>query len=234
MRWSPARSPRDHDGKESAVLRSGEWADMKIRMPVLSAVAVCCIAFGAQPLAAEEQTMPSSAIITAVHVFHPSIPHGTPVSGNCWTTSIATNRPSAYRCMAGNSISDPCFATSNSSIVVCDANPAKNKRGFAMRVKGPLPAAPRPTGPITPWLVQLRDGTTCSPLTGTRPFANGVVVGYDCAPMHKPPAGTYVGLADQLRMYKPLWTGRRVLYRGDAHGTVIVSSNWVPIVAAWR
>ncbi|MBV9103482.1 MAG: hypothetical protein JO060_07805 [Candidatus Eremiobacteraeota bacterium] len=171
---------------------------------------------------------------TVVHVFHPTVPKGKTVSGNCWTTSIATNRKGAYRCMAGNAISDPCFATSTPDIVVCDADPAKNNPGFAMRVKGPLPAAVPLSGPVTPWLVQLRDGTTCSPLTGTRALVGKVVVGYDCAPVKKPPSGTYVGLADTLRSSAPLWKAQRLLYKAASSGAVLVSSSWVPIAAVWR
>src|SRR5581483_3492685 len=101
---------------------------------------------------------------TAVRVFVPKIPSGTPITGNCWTNSIATNRKGAYRCMNGNAISDPCFATKKASIVVCDADPSTGKPGFAMRVSGPFPPALPVNGPVTPWLLKLADGTSCQPL----------------------------------------------------------------------
>jgi hypothetical protein len=171
---------------------------------------------------------------TAVHVFKPVAPATTSITGQCWTTSIATDRPGAYRCMNGNAISDPCFTTDKPAIVVCDADPSKGRPGFAMRAKGSLPPSEAVAGPYMPWLIKLADGTTCTPFTGTRPFVGKLVIGYGCSPAKAPAHGSFVGLADSLNMKPPLWLAKRVIYRDTAAGSVLVSATTVPIAAAWR
>src|SRR5580704_2213338 len=133
-----------------------------------SRVLSCVAALAALPALLAAPVVAGAAPPTAVHVFAAAVPKGKPIAGNCWTTSIATNRHGAYRCMAGNSISDPCFTTSTPDIVVCDPNPVAGEPGFAMRVHGPLPASPPVKGTVMPWLVELYDGIVCMPLTGTR------------------------------------------------------------------
>ena len=171
---------------------------------------------------------------TAVHTYHPQIPKGAPVAGNCWTSSIATSRPDAYRCMNGNAISDPCFATEKPDIVVCDPDPANGKPGFALRQKGALPASPTVAGAPAPWLVQLRDGTTCSPLTGTRPLVHELVVAYSCTPAKGQPDDVYAGLAEHIDSSSATWYARRIAYRSGKNGAELVASTRVPLAAVWR
>jgi hypothetical protein len=170
---------------------------------------------------------------TAVHAYSPSHPSGTPKNGDCWTNSIASNRPTAYRCMVGNNIYDPCFQSSSSTVVVCDANPAKRQPGFALHVTKPLPAAQKPNGPILPFMVQLRDGSICTPETGTRALVGKTVVGYDCTASGQA-TDTYVGLGDKLNMKSPIWTAQRIVYRSGSKGPQLVSSATVQIAAVWR
>jgi hypothetical protein len=87
------------------------------------------------------------------------------VRGHCWTSSIASRRSDAYRCMAGNEIHDPCFATSGTG-VVCPANPSANT-GLRISLVKPLPVANRGNG-RNPWMMQLAGGITCNIGTGTR------------------------------------------------------------------
>jgi hypothetical protein len=205
---------------------------MNLRLSLLACAgaASLLLAVGAGPAS----STPAKPGPTVVHVYKPKVPAGKPVTGNCWTTSIATNRPDAFRCMNGNSISDPCFTTDNPDIVVCDPDPSMGKAGFAMRVKGPLPAGPRLKGAAMPWLVLLRDGTTCSPLTGTRDLVAGLIVGYGCEPAKGQPTDTYVGLGDTLDSKSATWFARRIAYRAGKNSPVLVSSTRAPIAAVWR
>lgn len=87
------------------------------------------------------------------------------ISGSCWTASIASTRADAYRCMAGNSIHDPCF-TINSSTVACPLNATVN-RGIRMQLTSPLPHANVGGTTNTAWLMTLASGSTCNLGTGT-------------------------------------------------------------------
>ncbi|MBV8149241.1 MAG: hypothetical protein JO092_09140 [Candidatus Eremiobacteraeota bacterium] len=85
-------------------------------------------------------------------------------SGWCWTSSIASTRTDAYRCMAGNEIYDPCFTRGTSS-VVCPENLVNNS-GLALKLTKPLPP---PASPLAaqPWAMVLAGRKTCNRGTGT-------------------------------------------------------------------
>ncbi len=120
---------------------------------------------------------------TEVVVFMPAIPTGETQQGACWTRSIALDRPGAWRCMAGNSIHDPCFQVPpHHDEVVCGANPALRKTGFVMKLSKPLPAeAPTSLGAAASWwIMQLADGSVCEPFTGTLSQVNGEIARWFC------------------------------------------------------
>lgn len=103
-----------------------------------------------------------------------------------------------------------------------------------MRVTGALPASLPVNGPVSPWLLQLRGGMTCEPLTGTRSLIGKLLIAYGCtAPKGQAP-NTYVGLADTLYTKSAVWYARRVVYRSGNNGPELVSSERVPIAAVWR
>src|SRR5215831_8642310 len=56
---------------------------------------------------------PSAVPATQVITFRPAVPTGKRRSGDCWTESIAVDRPEAWRCAAGNAIYDPCFTVAD-------------------------------------------------------------------------------------------------------------------------
>jgi hypothetical protein len=66
--------------------------------------------------------------MTAVHIYAPFgmseapvLPIARTVTGYCWTSSNATDRTDAWRCMTGNYIYDPCFAASRvAHFVLCN------------------------------------------------------------------------------------------------------------------
>ncbi len=91
---------------------------------------------------------------------------GKAVKGYCWTGSIASASPTAYRCMVGNSIMDPCFFVSN-KVVNCPQDLAANT-GVVINLTKPLP---KNNGWKNgkPWRYQVAGGSgiTCNAGTGT-------------------------------------------------------------------
>ena len=91
---------------------------------------------------------------------------GKTVSGYCWTSSNASPRSDAYRCMIGNSIMDPCFKIS-AKVVNCPQNLVANT-GTIIALPKPLPQG-NPKAAPKPWTFQLAGGSgiTCNAGTGT-------------------------------------------------------------------
>jgi hypothetical protein len=174
---------------------------------------------------AEEVVAAPSTGRTEVIAFTPTVPNAPARDGYCWTPSIALPRADAWRCMIGNAIEDPCFATRDvSNAVICGANPVTGAAGFLLRLTKPLPAASAIASPSpAPWIVQLAIGenqvpgpyampppkTYCSPLTGTMPIVDGLAVPYLCWEANvesKPKLGdTQIGLLDDFSVGK-VWT----------------------------
>lgn len=122
-------------------------------------------------------TAPAS---TEVVRFVPAKPDAsTTQDGTCFARSAALSwRDDTYRCMAGNRISDPCFA-------LTDASTKADARPFLMRVTGGLPsgapnAAQIEAGKKNGWLVRLADGTVCGFLTGATAGFDGKRINYGC------------------------------------------------------
>jgi hypothetical protein len=104
-------------------------------------------------------------------------------TGHCWTSSIAAPfRPDAWRCMIGNQIADPCFTARQPGHAICGMSPVVGEPGFDLKLTQPLP--PPGTPPAArerrAWLIELADGTICTPFTGTMPQINGEPARYGC------------------------------------------------------
>jgi hypothetical protein len=97
---------------------------------------------------------------TVVSTFVPRIPSGSPLSGSCPGTSIASERVDAYRCFVGSIIYDPCFATREPRILECDADPQQRTIGFAVQSIEPLEVH-RSNDSQRPWIIELANGTVC-------------------------------------------------------------------------
>ena len=83
---------------------------------------------------------------TTIINYLPSVPAQTQ-AGSCWTSSIVTPIASAWRCMVGNQIFDPCLIADDGQTLVCGADPSKGEPGFQLDLTGPLPqpeAIPQP------------------------------------------------------------------------------------------
>lgn len=155
----------------------------------------------------------TNAPATQVIAFEPSAPaSSTPVeSGSCWTSSIAAPfRSDAWRCSVGNAINDPCFQIPGSDKLLCGVNPAvpAATSSFVLTLTKPLPkpnVAPGTAPADWAWLIQLTDGTACSPFTGTLPITQGgVTASYGCAP--KKPGGEGLLIFGDLNTAADAWT----------------------------
>jgi hypothetical protein len=181
--------------------------------------------------------LPAVAQVAATRVltYRPAVPPGHPADGECWTTSIATNRPGAYRCFHGNEIFDPCFAA-RPDLVVCDPNPALGKPGFALRLTRTLPAGTPLPGPVTPWMVLLADGNVCTPLTGTRAMIERQIIAYDCAKRDARIGenGPWTGLLEGSMTPGRVWRVRKAVYTSGSMGQVKGTITTAAIAALWR
>ena len=137
-----------------------------------------------QPQAVTQETNPPTEVIP----FTPLISGLEAIQkGTCRTNSIAAPyRADAWRCMVGNSISDPCFEISNSKNLFCNIDPTNSAStsSFVLQLDKLLPKSEVPTS--TPsnwaWAILLNDGTYCTPFTGTRPFSStGEAAYYSCS-----------------------------------------------------
>ncbi len=154
-----------------------------------------------------------AAPATQVVVYEPSAwASSTPAEqGSCWTSSIAAPfRSDAWRCSVGNAISDPCFQIPGSAALLCGANPAvpSATSSFVLHLMKPLPKPEVPPGSVPAdwaWLIQLADGTVCSPFTGTLPITQGgVAASYGCAP--KTPGAEGLLIFGDLNTSSSAWT----------------------------
>jgi hypothetical protein len=106
------------------------------------------------------------------------------VSGYCWTGSLAAERSDAWRCMTGNSIYDPCYASKVASGAVYCPDYTNQRRLLAIRLTKPLPlgeANPHPVSTATyPTTIVLTNGATCAFLTGASNVVAGKRNNYGC------------------------------------------------------
>ena len=207
------------------------------------AFAPSSVTTGPQPAASPTGTAPAPAApSTQVIAYTPPAPASSTAveSGSCWTNSIAAPfRADAWRCAVGNGIDDPCFTIPGStSTLLCNINPADpaSTSTFVLRLTKPLPQSQTPQG-LPPanwaWLVQLSDGTLCSPFTGTLPFtATGQTANYGCAPG---PLGKDVMIFGGLNNSSSLWTAEIGTISPSKSGPpVLASSSTVNISTVWQ
>jgi len=153
--------------------------------------------------------------------------------GKCWTGSIAVSRPDAWRCMIGNEIVDPCFASADSKFVVCGPNPAKGDPGFGLKLTEPLPKSDVQATPSKDggWLVELADGTLCRPRTGAGWEVQGKLVNYYCESKQK---GRQIDLLEELNTSKPLWTAQKATIANDDGGPKLLKLQIMGVKTVWQ
>lgn len=104
------------------------------------------------------------------------------ISGSCWTTSIADSRSTAFRCMSGNAIYDPCFAPSTgvAHYVLCPQYPVAPVLRIHLTKRLPSnPAGGNPTR-FPPWALQTSSGKWCTMITGATGLIAGKRMSYGC------------------------------------------------------
>jgi hypothetical protein len=156
--------------------------------------------------------------------------------GYCWVNSVADPfRKDAWRCMVENSIFDPCFETSQKGAVFCQADPTQPD-SFLINLTKPLP---KPVVPQTVqdnwgWFVKLKDGTYCSPFTGTRPFfgtgPDAQVAYYGC---HSNNQDEQIVLLGDLAAGN-VWTADEAILTKTNTNWTIKSSQKVDIDTVWQ
>lgn len=101
-------------------------------------------------------------------------------SGTCFTSSITVAARSAYRCLAGNQLLDPCFVVPGhrQRAVDCYADPWTGAVRLHLTKALPKPGAPLKIA--DPWAIRLADGTKCVVATGTSRLLHGVAMRYQC------------------------------------------------------
>lgn len=87
------------------------------------------------------------------------------IDGNCWTSSIASTRADAYRCMTGNEIYDPCFVIDPKS-VGCPTDLSADS-GIVLNLTKPLPPPESPLPVTQAFAMVLQSGAKCNRGTGT-------------------------------------------------------------------
>jgi hypothetical protein len=180
--------------------------------------------------------MPASGQATRIVKFMPGAPGRVVREGNCWTNSIAIPRPDAWRCMIGNVIVDPCFASADKSYAVCEANPARGVPGFRLKLTEPLPKPDVPAQSMTSeynsgWLVQLADGTICRPVTGRSFEVQGKSANYYCENVQN---GMEIVLLEGLNAEKPLWTAEKATVVQGSKGPKLLKSQKIAVKTVWQ
>lgn len=141
-----------------------------------------------QPVAAQSSQQPAWNGITRQRVFAPYDATGALTvhstdggTGSCFATSIAVPLAGVYRCLAGNTLLDPCFAPAKETTpetVACFLSPWSDAR--VITVSGALPAFHPVLMTGNPWAVELANGVRCVAVTGAVPSYNDVDLTYRC------------------------------------------------------
>lgn len=146
------------------------------------------------------------------------------VRGSCFSGSVADqHRRSAWRCMAGNEILDPCFLSPSRphGFLACFSAPWSN-RVVGLHLTKPLPlklANKGRPGSGLPWGVQLASGVRCTFETGATGLVDGKRINYGCIG-----GGVLVG---PIGKGPAQWTA---LYQADPLSGPVVRQ---PVATAW-
>ena len=152
--------------------------------------------------------------------------------GDCFASSKAEPfRADAFRCKVLNEIYDPCFTTDKTDIVFCQVNPLAPE-AFLIKLTKPLPEVFLPEVALNnwAWFMKLRDGTYCSPFTGTRPVIESQVAYYGCSSDIE---GEQVVLMGDL-IVDDIWTANKAVLSKEDNNWIIKSSEQVEADTVWQ
>lgn len=172
---------------------------------------------------------------TRVVTFEPAIPESRPIDGSCWTGSIATDRPGAWRCKANESIYDPCFSVvSAPKIVVCQDDPF-GKQGVALQLTKPLPPAQQTRCKDCVWALELADGSTCTVAgTGTLAMVAGEPLRWGCSnPTCSGNGCPEVGIVGDLKPGR-VWIAQKVTIRWSGDSFLLLNKKYIAVRKVWR
>jgi hypothetical protein len=172
---------------------------------------------------------------TQIVMFQPTVPEGRPIDGSCWTGSIATNRPGAWRCSVGNGIYDPCFSvTAAPDLVVCQRSPL-TKRRLALKLTKPLPTAQKTVCKDCVWAFELADGSTCTIAgTGTLAMVAGGPLRWGCSnPSCSGSTCPDVGVIGDLKVGR-VWVAQEVTFRWSGATAKVLGRKSVDVRKVWR
>ncbi len=130
-------------------------------------------------------------------------------AGSCWTQSLTTSRPDAWRCFIGNDIWDPCFESTPHSLVAACAETPFTQRVVLLTLKKPLPSEGNATTAMLqpkgePWGLRLTDGDRCTFESGATDVVGGERMNYECRGN-----GWIVGFPDRS---KPVWIAKKIVW----------------------
>jgi hypothetical protein len=167
---------------EPARRRRRRWPQARSRWvaSLAGALVVAGAGAGAAAILLRTEHTGHLPVFTAQGTLSPQFRVGSRGVGYCWTASLATQAPDAYRCMQGNAIHDPCFAPPRRrGIVACFIDPWH--RVTLLTLDRPLPRhGPATSGPLLPWAIVLMDGRQCTFFTGATAAMGGQRINYGC------------------------------------------------------
>jgi hypothetical protein len=119
----------------------------------------------------------------AVNTLAPGIQVASTVKGSCWTSSGVSDRSDAYRCLSGNNLFDPCFASPYVSSPGQVACPYPSPESVTViNLTKPLPLQSLPGQQPNPWLLDLANGQQCFSHTGAVIEVGGMPALFSCGP----------------------------------------------------
>lgn len=141
-----------------------------------------------QPVAAQPSPTPTWNGTTRQKTFAPynsagvlTVHSAVGGTGHCFATSITVPLAGVYRCLAGNTLLDPCFAPARETTpdtVACFLSPWSDAN--IITVSGALPAFHPVLMTGNPWGIELDNGVHCVAVTGAVPSYNDVNLTYQC------------------------------------------------------
>jgi hypothetical protein len=116
------------------------------------------------------------------------LPATTQIIASCVASVAEPYREDSYKCTVGKKIYDPCFSVGKNNLLYCQLDPTVDDANvFLVQNNKALPkitVTNAGTGNWG-WFIKLRDGTFCSPFTGSnfsgaKPIVNGKAAIYGC------------------------------------------------------
>lgn len=187
----------------------------------------------------KEEVKPPPVNPTKVITFKaPDVLPKTQVSGNCVVSIAEPYRIDSYRCTVGKKIYDPCLSIGSNNLLYCQMDPTASET-TGILVKN-IKVLPKLTAPATlkdnwGWYVKLRDGTFCSPFTGTnfsgaKPIVNGKAALYGCRSLV---AGEQVLIIGDL-IKGEVWKAQKSIVTKQGTSLVQKAGGLVDVDTVWQ